>query len=265
MQRFLVQNPKDRVLAVNRRHDGDAEIDQASAIAHAEAAVLGNATLSDIQFRHHLDAGNKIGLELASQRRHGLLEHTVNAILHHHGIVSALNVNVARSSLQSGEDDRIHQPDHGADVVVLHQVLERQAFPGVFLLTNYIQAEFYRGIIQNALGGLCLLQEITHLGGRRHAHHQLPVQLRFQLIQAGQVGGVRYDDDQLMIVSLQRQELIVKHQLERDRAQQFAVRARITQVHKLELVTSRKLASRFKFLVVNHRLGQLNPPQNFGF
>ena len=86
---------------MNRGHDGDAKIDQAAAITHAESAILRNPAFGDIQFRHHFDASNKI-LDWNSRARGAIacLEHTVNAVLHHHGIVAAFNVDV-RLALRS--------------------------------------------------------------------------------------------------------------------------------------------------------------------
>src|SRR6185369_3255839 len=46
---FFVENTNDRVFAVNRRHDRNAEVDVASFITNAETAVLRHATLSDVE------------------------------------------------------------------------------------------------------------------------------------------------------------------------------------------------------------------------
>src|SRR5439155_1305995 len=67
-QRFLVEDAQHGVLAVDGGHDGDAEIDRPAAVAHPEAAVLGNAPLGDVEFGHDLDAGDQRGLVLARQR-----------------------------------------------------------------------------------------------------------------------------------------------------------------------------------------------------
>ena len=247
MQRFLIQDTQHRVLAVDRGHDGHAEINRAPAVAHAEAAVLRDAAFGDIQFRHHLDAGDEVGLKLPRQGGHGLLQHAVNPELHHHGVVAALDVDVTRAPLQPGKDDGIHQPDHGADVPLLHQVLERKPFPGSLLLADHVQPKFLRGLVQHPLGGFGFLQEITHLAGRGHAHHQLPVELHFQLIQPGQIGGVGHHDHQLVVVRLQRQKLVMEHRVQRDGAEQFRVRTPIPQIHKFEMITGRQLARLLEF------------------
>ena len=52
---LLVQDPDHRVLAVDRRHDRNAEVDRPSRHPHLETPVLGDALLGDIQLRHNLD------------------------------------------------------------------------------------------------------------------------------------------------------------------------------------------------------------------
>src|SRR5207249_5033539 len=55
---LLVQDPDDRVLAVNAGHDGDAEIDGPPTDFQLETAVLWHALFGDVQLGHDLDAGN---------------------------------------------------------------------------------------------------------------------------------------------------------------------------------------------------------------
>ena len=54
--RFLVEDADDRVLAVDARHDRDAEVDGLARHAQLEPAVLRHALLGDVELGHDLDA-----------------------------------------------------------------------------------------------------------------------------------------------------------------------------------------------------------------
>src|SRR5208283_755039 len=82
--RFLVEHAQYGVFTVDGGHDGHAEIDQAVLVAHTEAAVLGHPLFGDIEFAHHLDARNDGGLPILGDRRHGVVEHAVDAVLDSH-------------------------------------------------------------------------------------------------------------------------------------------------------------------------------------
>ena len=66
---------------MNGGHDGDAEVDEAALVADAEAAVLGDAALGDVELAHDLDAGEDGVVMLAGDGGHGGLEHAVDAVL----------------------------------------------------------------------------------------------------------------------------------------------------------------------------------------
>ena len=178
---------EDRVLAVDGGHDGNAEVDGAAAVADAETAVLRDAPLGDVELGHDLDARDEVRLELARQRRHGLLEHAIDAVLHHHRVVPALDVDIARAPLEPGEDERIDQPDHRAPGALLHEVLEGESGLVAFLVPDHVQAEFFRGLFEHALRGLCLLEEFPHLARRGDTHDELAVEFHLQLVEPRQV------------------------------------------------------------------------------
>ncbi len=79
--RFFVEHAEDGVFPVNGGHDGNAEIDEAGFVAHAEAAVLGDAALSDIEFAHDFNARNDSGVPVLRDGRHGVVEDAVDAVL----------------------------------------------------------------------------------------------------------------------------------------------------------------------------------------
>src|SRR2546421_9142641 len=72
--RLLVEHAKHCVLAVYRRHDGDAEVDGTLGlyVSHPKTSVLRNPPFRNVQLTHHLDAGDDGGVMLLADRRHGL-------------------------------------------------------------------------------------------------------------------------------------------------------------------------------------------------
>src|SRR4051812_13043270 len=109
--RLLIEHAKHGVLAVYRRHDGDAEVDGTLRLSvfHAEAPVLWNPPFRNIQLAHHLDAGDDGSVMLLANRWHGLREHSVNAKLDAHRVIAGFNVDVTGSTLQGREYRCIHQ------------------------------------------------------------------------------------------------------------------------------------------------------------
>src|SRR5690242_9136430 len=148
VQRFLVKNTQYSVLAMDGRHDGHAEINRAPAVADPEAAILRHAPFSNIEVCHHLDAADHVRLMLVGKRVHGLLEGAVDAVLHHHRIVTALEMDVTGAPFQPREDNRIHQPDDWADVVLADQLLKRKIFVPILFLADNVQAKLDGGLVQ---------------------------------------------------------------------------------------------------------------------
>src|SRR4029077_18445673 len=90
--RFLVQHAQHGVLAVNGRHDGNAEIDRPSVVFHAETPVLRHAALGNIELAHDLDTGNDRRMMFLAYWRHGLREHAIDAELDDHRGVASLDM-----------------------------------------------------------------------------------------------------------------------------------------------------------------------------
>ena len=171
--RLFVENAQHGIFAVNRGHDRDAEVDQAALVAHAEAAVLRHALLGDVELAHDLDAAQNGAVMLARNRRHGRLQHAVDAVLHDHRIVVRFNVNVGGAALESGEDGRVHQADDRADVFFAGQLLDRDVFVAVFVAGQHVEGQSFAGLIENALRLLGLLQQIGDLRERGDARRNM--------------------------------------------------------------------------------------------
>ncbi len=118
----LVQQPQHDLLAMDGRHRRDADVDGSSVDRDAELAVLGPATLDDVQVGHHLDA---TGERRCHPRRqldrfgHG----TVHAVADAHVILGGLDVDVRRPTPHSLGDHPVHHLDDRGVVVDLERGL----------------------------------------------------------------------------------------------------------------------------------------------
>ena len=141
--RFFVEHAEHGVFAVNRRHDGDAEIDGAlrGSVLHPETAVLRDPALGNVQFAHHLDARNDGRVVLLGDGRHGLGEHAIDAELDANRVVASLDVNVTGAALQRGKDGGIDQTNNGADVALRGQPVNGDAFVAAALRLRGLRPE----------------------------------------------------------------------------------------------------------------------------
>src|ERR1035438_8246141 len=226
--RLLVEHPTHRVFAVNRGHDGDAEVDGASEIAHPETPVLRDPALGDVQLAHDLDTRDDGGMVLLGDGLHGLLQHAVNAVLDDHGIVARFDVNIAGAPLQRREDGGVHQPDDGADVGLGRQLLDGDGFVGIFVFDNYVQREALAGFLQHALRLLGLFQDVADLGQAGYFGGDAPAQQQADLVDHHQLTGIGDSNHQPAIgLVLQRHEVVAEHQVDRNLAEQVVLNVKV--------------------------------------
>src|SRR6185503_900485 len=79
---FFVENTNDRVFAVNRRHDRNAEVDIASFITNTKTTVLRHAAFSDVELRHDLDTRDQRLVIREIDRIDFRVERAVDSILY---------------------------------------------------------------------------------------------------------------------------------------------------------------------------------------
>ena len=103
-QVLLVENADDGVLAVNRRHDRDTEVDLATAQVEFEATVLRHPLLGDVEIRHDLDARDDRVVVAQLDWIHGRIEHAIDTVLDPHRILARLHMNIGGTALE-----RVHQ------------------------------------------------------------------------------------------------------------------------------------------------------------
>ncbi len=218
---------------MNGGHDGDAEVDEAALVAHAEAAVLGHAALGDVELAHDLDAAQDGGVVLARDGRHGRLQHAVDAVLDDHRIVVGLDVNVGGAAFERGEDGGVDQPDDGADVFFAGELLDGDVFVGVVFAGEHVEGEAFAGFVENALRLLRLLQQVGDLRERGHAGDDALAEQAGDLVEHHELRGIADGDDQRVGPLLEGHEVVAEHQLDGHGAQQVVLNLEVLQVDEL--------------------------------
>ena len=200
--RLFVEHAEHSVFAVDRGHDGNAEVDGAPVVRHAEAAVLRHAALGDIELAHDLDTRNDGRVMLLADRRHGLRQHAVNAELDAHRIVAGLDVNVTGPPLQRGEDRGIDQADDRADVALRGQPVDGDGFfAGLLVFADDVQREAFAGFFQHALRLLGLLEDVADLRQGGNLGEDALAQQQADLVDHHQLAGIGDGDGQPSVLA----------------------------------------------------------------
>ncbi len=165
VERLLVEDADDGVLAVDRRHDGDAEVDGAALHAQAEAAVLGHALLRDVELRHHLDAADDRLVVPLVERLQGGVEHAVDPVLDQHLAVLRLQVDVGGAAVDGPEDQRVHEAH---DRAVRGERAQRDLRVRL-VVRHELEAQRLAGLLEEDLAPAVPLQDLRHpRGGGDH-------------------------------------------------------------------------------------------------
>ena len=147
---FLVENPDNRVLTMNGRHDRHPEVDGAARKPDLEAAVLGNPFLGDIEFRHHLDAADNRRVVPFVNRFHRLIENPVDAVFDNHLAILGFDMDVGRAPLDRIEENRVNEADDGRRVG--GDAVDGEDLLSVLRLLHQLHAEALGRLVENSLG-----------------------------------------------------------------------------------------------------------------
>src|SRR4029078_3566881 len=131
---LFIENTNDRVFAVNRRHDRNAEVDVASFVTNTKTTVLRHATLRDVELRHDLDTRDQPRVIGEIDRIDFRVERAVDSILDLHFSVASFDVNIGRARLHRVVDDRVDQLDDGRHLGVGRESIEIEHFFAVLSL-----------------------------------------------------------------------------------------------------------------------------------
>ena len=155
--RLLVQDPDDRILAVHARHDRHAEVDRLSRHPELEASVLRDPLFCDVELGHDLDARDDRAVKLLGDRPHRGLQNPIDSILHVHGVIAGLDVNVAGAPLDRREDRRIDELDYRADIA--RQPLDGQVLVEVVVVFQQLDLKALGRLLEHALRAFAFFQD----------------------------------------------------------------------------------------------------------
>ena len=235
---------------MNRGHDRDAEVDQAALVAHAETAVLRDAPLGDIELAHDLDARNDRRVPVLRDRRHGVVQHAVDAVLDGDFLVARLDVNITGAAFQRAEDRRVDQLDDRRDIAVGGgQLVDRERLVRVLLSPTTSSAKpsvtssrtrcdcsvfFSRSEI--CVSVATLTRSFFFSSDR-------------QLVDQVQIARIGQRDLERSVLRVQRNEVVAEHQVDRDRMEQIVIDLAFPQIDVLAAIARRKRLRLLRFLI----------------
>ena len=214
VRRLLVEDPDDGVLAVDRRHDRDAEVDRPPLDADLEAPVLRDPLLGDVELRHDLDAADDRLVVLLVDRLHRRVEDAVDPVLDDDDVLLRLDVDVGRAALDRVEEDRVDELDDRAGVG--RDPVDRQDLLPLLVLPDDLHPELFGRLLEDPLGRLGLLQDLLHRGPRADLHPEAALDEGFELVAPHDVRRVGHHDREDPVFLALRDELEAEHPLERD-------------------------------------------------
>ena len=118
---LLVENTHHDALAVPAGMVETRRSTDRPAILQADASVLRQALLGDVELRHDLDARDDQRRDRAPALQH-LVQHAVDAEAHHQPVLERLDVDVRGVFLDRLREHRVDQPDDRRVVLALEQV-----------------------------------------------------------------------------------------------------------------------------------------------
>ena len=117
----LVEEAHHDPLAVRGGHGREADVDVLAGDLDADAAVLREPLLGDVEAAHDLDAARDRRLEPLRGADH-LAQHAVDPVADRDVLLLRVDVDVARALLHRAEHERVHEPDDRRLVVGVEEV-----------------------------------------------------------------------------------------------------------------------------------------------
>ena len=245
---FFVEHAKNCVFAVAGRHDRYAQVDVTAFVLHSETAVLRNAALGDIQFAQNLDAREHCGVMFLGDRLHGVLQDTVNAVLHGDFRVLRFDVDVAGAALKGSEDDGLDQANHRAGGAIARQAIAGNGLFAFLFFLGGLQGKGFGSLFENALRLLGSFQKIADLASCRDTNQELLAEQELQFVAAMDLTRIGSRNDQCVVMLLQGNEVVAKHQVRGNLSNQIRVDALFAQIDKGVAVSFGQFAGKLPFL-----------------
>lgn len=117
----FIEQAHHHALAVLGRNGRDAHVDGLATDAQGDTAILREAFLGDVEFRHHLDTRHQQRGELTRRLQHRA-QHAVNAKAYAQGALEGFDMNIRRAVLHRLAENGVDQADHRRVFVVIEQI-----------------------------------------------------------------------------------------------------------------------------------------------
>ena len=223
---------------MDRWHDAHTEVNEAALVADAEAAVLRDAALGDIELRHDLDAGEDGLVVLAGDGGHGLLQDTVDAVLDEERVVEGLEVDIGGAAFERGEDGGVDEADDGREIVFAGEALDGDVLVGIVFGREDVERQPFRCFVEDALGLLGLLEQIGDLREGGDAGDEAGAEEAGDLVEDHELGGVGDGDGEAALVLLERHEVVAEHHVDGDGLEELVLDFEVFQVDELGVVAA---------------------------
>jgi hypothetical protein len=216
--RAAVEEADRHPLAVGGRRGRDAHVDVLAGDLAADAAVLGQPLLGDVEAGHDLDAGQDRRGELLGGAL-VLAQHAVDPVADHHVLLARLDVDVGGALLDRLEQERVDPAD---DRRLVGQVEDVDQLLGgaelVVLLALLAGLQLGAGAAQPGVRLVDQLEDPARrrdhrLAGRAEDHRDV-----VELVELGRVGD--RDLDPAVLAARQRHHLVVLGEVDRQAVDQ---------------------------------------------
>src|SRR5882757_2746181 len=179
---FLVEDAKNRIFAVTSGHDGDAQIDVAPLVFHAEATVLGHAPFGNVQIAEHFDAREHRGMPFLGDGLHGMLQNAIDAVFDGDFRVPCFDVDVTGAPLERREDYRFDETDYRAGGAIASQTVAGNRLLAFLFFLGSLKSKSFSGLFEDALRLLGAFEDVANLTGGSDANQKFFAEEERELI-----------------------------------------------------------------------------------
>src|SRR6266851_396299 len=246
---FLVEDAENGIFAVTSGHDGDAQIDVAPLVFHAEAAVLGHAPFGNVQIAKHFDAREHRGMPFLGDGLHGMLQNAIDAVFDGDFRVPCFDVDVTGAALERGKDYGFDETHDRAGGAIASQTVAGNGLLAFLFFLGSLQSESFGGLFEDALRLLGAFEDVANLAGGSDANQKFFAEEERELIAHLHLTGIGSGDGQNIVAHFKRDEVVAEHQIRGDGTKKLRVDALLPKIDEGETVPFRKFARKFAFVL----------------
>ncbi len=249
LQVRLVEQAQADLLAEQRRQAVDPVVHvMAARQLDLDASVLGQAPLRDVHLRHDLDTRGQGVLQL-QRRLHDFMQHAVDAITDPEGLLVGLDVDVGGLFLDGIGQDQVDQLD---DRSILAGLLE---FAGVdlFAVVDDFQVdiiEIPHDIVEGSALVIIFVDRVLDARFKSHDHFDVVAGHELDIVDGEDVRWIGHGDDQRRPGPVDRNQLVLLHDLGRDQLDDVLVDVKFIEIDGGDAVLAREESGEIFFFKI---------------